>query len=129
MSRAGLPKLKAVCLEDFDRSAIPLVMNAIDATLMTSDREGSPVAVRESLACRTPVVSVPVGDVPEIIADLPGCHIASYDPADLSQRLIEAVRAGKPAALRSRAELYSRDRVARRLVALYEDVVRGRQRQ
>ena len=50
-------------------------MNAVDVTLLTSDWEGSPGAVRESLACQTPVVSVPVGDVPNVLSGLPGCAV------------------------------------------------------
>jgi glycosyltransferase involved in cell wall biosynthesis len=123
LARQVLPNLEAVCLEDFERREIPLVMNAIDATLLTSDHEGSPVAVRESLACLTPVVSVPAGDVARVIVGLPGCFIASREPPDLTQRLVDAVRAGKCSALRARAEFYSRERMARRLLAVYQSVL------
>jgi glycosyltransferase involved in cell wall biosynthesis len=123
LARQTLPALRTVCLGDFDRDTIPLVMNGADATLMTSDSEGSPVAVRESLACQTPVVSVPVGDVPEVLDGLPGCAIASREASDLAQKLIEAVHTGKHPALRERAELTARSRIASRLVTLYEDVL------
>jgi teichuronic acid biosynthesis glycosyltransferase TuaC len=118
-----LPDLRTVCLGDFDRDTIPLVMNAADATLMTSDSEGSPIAVRESLSCETPVVSVPVGDVPEVLDGLPGCAIASRQPADLAQKVVEAVRAGKHSSLRARAEMTTRARIAARLVTLYEEAL------
>jgi teichuronic acid biosynthesis glycosyltransferase TuaC len=123
LARRSLPALRTVCLGDFDRDTIPLVMNAVDATLMTSDSEGSPIAVRESLACETPVVSVPVGDVPEVLDGLPGCAIASRQPSDLAQKLAQAVRAGKHPSLRARAELTTRTRIAARLVTLYEDAL------
>jgi glycosyltransferase involved in cell wall biosynthesis len=122
-AREVLPNLETVSLGDFERDVLPLVVNAVDATLLTSESEGSPVAVRESLACLTPVVSVSVGDVPQVLAGLPGCSVASREPCDLARRLLEAMRAGKQAPLRARAERYSRDRVARRLVAVYEDVL------
>jgi glycosyltransferase involved in cell wall biosynthesis len=125
LARQTLPALRTVCLGDFDRDTIPLVMNAVDATLMTSESEGSPIAVRESLACQTPVVSVPVGDVPEVLEGLPGCAIAAREPSDLAQKLVDAVGAGKHPALRERAELTARTRVASRLVTLYEDVLGG----
>jgi teichuronic acid biosynthesis glycosyltransferase TuaC len=123
----ALPNLKAVCLEDFHRQDIPVVMNAVDVTLMTSEHEGSPVAVRESLACSTPVVSVAVGDVPEVLDGLPGCFVTSRDPRELAKCVMEAIRAGKRPELRARAEIYSRERIARRLFSIYEEVVeRGR---
>ena len=72
-ARRTAPDLEGVSLEGFSRREVALVMNAVDVTLMTSDREGSPVTIKESLACMTPVVSVAVGDVAELIAGLPGC--------------------------------------------------------
>jgi teichuronic acid biosynthesis glycosyltransferase TuaC len=127
LAREALPNLQTACLGDFDRDRIPLVMNAVDATLMTSDSEGSPLAIRESLACQTPVVSVPVGDVPNVLDGLPGCAVVSREPSDLAERLVEAVRAPKDPSLRARAELTSRERVAHRVVALYEAVLDGAQ--
>ena len=71
---AGL-KVRRVALEGFTRDHVPLVMNAVDVTLVTSLSEGAAIAPRESLACNTPVVSVPVGDMPELLRDLPGCAV------------------------------------------------------
>ena len=65
------------------------VMNAVDVTVMTSDYEGSPVAVRESLACETPVVSVSVGDVPELLAGLPGCAVVERSERLLADAIAE----------------------------------------
>jgi Glycosyl transferases group 1 len=73
-----------VSLEQTPRSKVPLFMNAADMTLMTSESEGSPVTIKESLACLTPVVSVRVGDVHELIGSLPGCTVADRDPEFLA---------------------------------------------
>ncbi len=47
---------------------IPLWFNAADASILASSREGWPNVILESLACGTPVVATPVGQIPEILA-------------------------------------------------------------
>jgi glycosyltransferase involved in cell wall biosynthesis len=91
---------------------------------MTSLSEGSPIAVRESLACETPVVSVPVGDVPGLLRGLPGCSICARDPAALAAGVIRALGTGRRHELRARVEAYSRDRIAEKVLAVYERAVR-----
>ena len=61
------PDVIARSLEGFDRDGVRDALTAADVVLMTSLWEGSPVAVKEALACGTPVVSVPVGDVAEVL--------------------------------------------------------------
>jgi teichuronic acid biosynthesis glycosyltransferase TuaC len=95
----------------------------VDVTLMTSDFEGSPVSIKESLACMTPVVSVPVGDVPELLARLPGCEIAPRDPVVLADAVLRALEHGSDPGLRWRVERLSRSHVAKRTLALYESVL------
>jgi teichuronic acid biosynthesis glycosyltransferase TuaC len=112
-----------VSLEGFSRKEVVDVMNAVDVTLMTSDFEGSPVAIKESLACLTPVVSVPAGDVPELLAGLPGCEVVAREPAKLADAVLQAFKRGGDPALRKRVERLSRRHVAERTVALYESVL------
>jgi teichuronic acid biosynthesis glycosyltransferase TuaC len=115
--------LTPVSLEGFSRKQVGDVMNAVDVTLMTSDFEGSPVAIKESLACLTPVVSVPAGDVPELLAGLPGCEVVAREPAKLADAVLQAFKRGGDPALRKRVERLSRRHVAERTVALYESVL------
>jgi teichuronic acid biosynthesis glycosyltransferase TuaC len=121
--QARMTDVVPVSLEGFSRQKVADVMNAVDVTLMTSDFEGSPVSIKESLACTTPVVSVPVGDVPELLAGLPGCAIAPRDPVVLAEAAMRAIERGGDSKLRTRAEGVSRRRVAERTVALYESVL------
>lgn len=116
-------ELTPVSLENFSREEVANVMNAVDVTLVTSNFEGSPVAVKESLACMTPVVSVPVGDLPQLLGGLPGCEVVRRDPVELADALLRAFPGGRDPILRQRAELLSRRRMAERTVALYESVV------
>ncbi len=97
-----LRDVRGVSLEGYSRRDVANVMNAVDAVLLTSDWEGSPVAVKEALACATPVVAVPVGDVREVLAGLPGCAIVPRDPGLLAAAVLTAVTV-RDDALRRRA--------------------------
>jgi teichuronic acid biosynthesis glycosyltransferase TuaC len=117
------PDLSGIELAGFSREQVALVLNAVDVVLMTSDREGSPVTVREALACNTPVVSVDVGDLRDVLAGLPGCGVFPREPQALAQSVLEALATGRNPELRKRAERYSRSVVAERLVALYSSAL------
>jgi glycosyltransferase involved in cell wall biosynthesis len=118
------PDLRGVSLEGLSRVEVATVMNAVDVTVLTSDYEGSPVAVRESLACQTPVVSVEVGDVDSVLAGLAGCAVVPRDPPAIASALVSALGSDRAPELRERAERDSRPRIAERLLAIYEQVVR-----
>jgi glycosyltransferase involved in cell wall biosynthesis len=68
-------------------------MTAADVLLLTSEQEGSPVAVREALACGLPVVSVDVGDVRERIAGVEHCAVCASDPVPLADAMRPVLRA------------------------------------
>ena len=110
---------------------VPLYMNACDALLLTSFLEGSPNVAKEAMACNLPVVSVPVGDVRALIEDVEACSVRPRD----ARALGEALACLLAARVRSngRAALYRKgltlDRVAQRVVAVYEEVVARRQQQ
>lgn len=79
----------SVELSNTPRELIPIYMNACDLHLMTSDFEGSPNSVKECLCCNTPVVSTDVGNVREMIGDIPGCYV---DDTFSSEKLAEYVK-------------------------------------
>jgi teichuronic acid biosynthesis glycosyltransferase TuaC len=120
--RKTVPEVTGVALEGFSRKQTAEVMNAVDVTLMTSEREGSPVAIRESLACKTPVVSVEVGDVPDVLAGLPGCGVFPSESPTLAQGVLRALESERDPAWRHRAERYSRRLIAERLLTVYAGV-------
>jgi teichuronic acid biosynthesis glycosyltransferase TuaC len=124
-ARKAVAGLEGVSLDGYSREQVALAFNAADVTLMTSAREGSPVAVRESLACMTPVISVPVGDVEQVLAGLSGCGIFPSEPRALARGVLDALATDRHPDLRRRAERDSRRCVAERLAALYESVAVG----
>ena len=78
----------SVELSNTPRGLIPIYMNACDLHLMTSDFEGSPNSVKECLCCNTPVVSTDVGNVRDMMGDIPGCYV---DDTFSSEKLAEYV--------------------------------------
>jgi glycosyltransferase involved in cell wall biosynthesis len=121
-----IPDLRSVALEGLDRTDVVSLMNAANVGVLTSDYEGLPVAVREALACETPVVALPVGGVPGLLRGLPGCAVVRRDASELGAAIAAAVGAGGSPVLRKRAEETSGTNVAERLAELYADVLRRR---
>jgi len=105
---------------------VPIWLNAADAVLLTSVQEGSPNIVKEALSCNRPVVAVDAGDVAERIAGVAGCYVVLPSPSALARGLA-AVRSG-PGAVEGRASMLelSTERVATRLLAVYERAMQHR---
>jgi glycosyltransferase involved in cell wall biosynthesis len=107
---------------------VPLYMNACDAMLMTSFVEGSPNVVKEAMACNLPVVSVPVGDVPQLIGGVSGYAVLPRDAGEIGASLASLLRErprvdGRQTVLANGLGL---DSVARRICDVYEAVLRYR---
>jgi glycosyltransferase involved in cell wall biosynthesis len=105
---------------------MPLYYSVADALILTSDWEGSPNVVKEALACELPIVSVDVGDVAERIADAPSCAICDRTPESLAAALSNALAHPRPGGLRKRVEELATPVIARRVVEVYEAVLRQR---
>ena len=82
-------------LKGYTRSQVALLMQAVDALLLTSVTEGSPQVIKEALACGCPIVSVDVGDVKERVKDVDGCFVVEKDADKLALALKKALSYGK----------------------------------
>jgi glycosyltransferase involved in cell wall biosynthesis len=88
---ALLPDTKLLELSGYSRHEVVLLMNAVDAVLMTSFTEGSPQFIKEAMACNCPIVSVPVGDVPDVIDNIEGCFLTTYNENDIALDIRKAI--------------------------------------
>jgi glycosyltransferase involved in cell wall biosynthesis len=126
IARQKDPAIELIVVTDKPHDMIPLYMNACDVLLLVSDAEGSPNVVKEAMACNLPVVSVPVGDVPELIGDTEGCYLCSQDPADVAEKLLLVLDNPRRTNGRAKVEYLELGNVAGRIVSLYEEVLRSK---
>jgi glycosyltransferase involved in cell wall biosynthesis len=106
---------------------VPYWINAANAVIVPSQAEGFGLSVIEALACGVPAFGTPVGIHPVALHGIEGAFCAPWD--------LEAWRAALRAPLsdpdprvdgRARAEAFSSDRMAARVVAAWRDVVAER---
>jgi glycosyltransferase involved in cell wall biosynthesis len=105
------------------------VLAAVDVAIFSSDREGSPLAVMESMAAAKPIVATRVGGIPALVDD--GEHALLVPPRD-ARALAEAAgrllsdrnlreRLGRNARERQRRE-FELGSTVRAVEGLYEDL-------
>ena len=105
------------------RAEMPLWLNAADAVLITSEREGYGLACVEALACDVAVMSTPVGVAPALLAGLDGCLCAPFDAAQWGAHLATVLALDEPrVAGRAMAETQGLPETARRTLQLYRKV-------
>ena len=113
------------------------MLAALDVTIHASDREGSPLAVLESMAAGKAIVATHVGGVPALLRDEE--HALLVPPRDAPALAAAVARALRDEALRERLGRNARERQRREfdisstvteLEDLYEELfatsVRGR---
>jgi glycosyltransferase involved in cell wall biosynthesis len=107
-------------LEGVPHDRVPFYLNAVDCVVLTSDAEGSPVAVREALACNAPVVSVDVGDVREWLTGVQPGAIVGRSPHELAHAIATVLRSGARSNGRKRVMPIDQAQIAQRVLAVYE---------
>lgn len=117
-----------------DEKRIAQVYAAADVMIVPSRSENLPNTIIESLACGTPVVAFRIGGIPDLIEHQVNGYLAEpFDTEDLARGIAWVLEdperhARLRAAARAKAEReYEITHIARRYLALYEDVL-GRRR-
>ncbi len=96
---------------------VPLFVNAANAVLVPSEREGFGLATLEALACDVPVLATPVGIAPEALAGVTGTLCAPFDAAIWTRALEPSLAAADPRIDgRVRAQQFSADAAALRVI-------------
>ena len=111
-------------LKGIDPSRVPLWVNAVNAVLVTSERESFGLAVLEGLACDVPVLATPVGIAPDVLEGIAGTHCRAFDVAAWRAALSPLLAHHDPRiAGRAAAEPYSAERMAERVYAAWRQLL------
>jgi glycosyltransferase involved in cell wall biosynthesis len=103
---------------------VPLWINAANAVLVPSEREGFGLSVLEALACNVPVLATPVGVHPQALDGIAGTLCAPFDADVWRAALAAHLAAVDPrVAGRERAETWSTDVMAARVVEAWRGLL------
>lgn len=111
------------CIDKMTRSEIRNLLSSASCLLMTSISEGSPQVIKEALSCGLPVVSVPVGNVGEMIEGVPNCYVSStFEVDELTKLVIKALLGNKDGIRSSFVDknIYDNNNIAFRLAEYYQ---------
>jgi teichuronic acid biosynthesis glycosyltransferase TuaC len=99
---------------------VPLWVNAANAVLVPSEREGFGLAVLEALACDVPVLATPVGVHPRVLEGLAGTLCEPFDVPRWRAALEPQLSAADPRVVgRARAEPFAAGPLAAQLAAAW----------
>lgn len=111
-------------LRDVEPERVPLWINAADAVLVPSEREGFGLAVLEALACNVPVLATPVGIASVALTGVAGTRCAPFDAELWREALAQTLADPDPRVNgRGRAEQYSVQAMAARLLNVWRSAL------
>ncbi len=116
-----------------NRQDMPAVYRACDVTVLTSEREGTPNVLLESMACGVPVVATDIADNARIVPHERGGFIVPLGDVEAMARRVASLLSD--ASLRARfgaqarrwvCEQFSIGQMVRKTAAIYEELLRQR---
>jgi teichuronic acid biosynthesis glycosyltransferase TuaC len=108
---------------------VPYWINAANAVLVPSAKEGFGLAVIEALACGVPAFGTPTGIHPVALHGIDGAYCAEWDRDAWRAALRPHLESADPRVDgRARAELFSADAMAARVVEAWRDLLAERTR-
>ena len=121
--QAERPGVELVLVSGQPHDVVPTYMNACDVLLLISTYEGSPMVVKEALACNLPVVASDVGDVAQVIGGVEGCALCDGTPQDAARKLAHMLAQGRLTAGRQAVAHLSLEESARRVAEVYRQML------
>jgi len=104
---------RLLTLGEMPADRVPLLVNAANAVLVPSEREGFGLATLEALACDVPVLATPVGIAPEALNGIQGTLCAPFDVRVWGEALAPHLAAADARVEgRQRAQAFSTDAMA-----------------
>jgi len=80
------------------RRDLPRIYADLDALVVSSDNEGTPVSAIEAMACGSPVVATRVGGLPDLIIDgATGCLVPPRDADALASAVVNLIQSPEAA--------------------------------
>ncbi|HXB14487.1 MAG TPA: glycosyltransferase [Solirubrobacteraceae bacterium] len=117
---AGAARVELRTLGSVEPAQVPLWVNAANAVLVPSAREGFGLAVLEALACDVPVLATPVGIHPQALAGVDGALCAPFELGVWLKALEPSLAGERRVAGREAAERFSARTMAERVLAAWE---------
>lgn len=115
---------RLLTLGGVDPSRVPEYVNAANAVVVPSEREGFGLAVLEALACDVPVLATPVGIHPTALNDLAGCLCERFELERWSAAVAAHLAREDPRVEgRARAEAFSTERMAQQVLDAWRSLV------
>ena len=118
-----IPSAKFQVISGVEPNRMPLYYRAADVFLCASKAEGSPNVIKEALACNLPVVSCPVGDVPERLKGVQPSVIVSRDPQLMGEAIVKILLTRARSNGREYVSCLDLDLVAQRVLTVYRSVL------
>ncbi len=115
-----LPEVELLLVSGKPHDIIPIYMSACNALVLTSWSEGSPMVIKEAMACNLPIVSTAVGDVAEVIAGVEGCYLTEPEPEAVAGHLFTVLQENKRTQGRERIQSsLSSGPITQRIIEIY----------
>jgi teichuronic acid biosynthesis glycosyltransferase TuaC len=125
-AREAAGDVRLLTLGGVNPEEVPYWINAVNAVVVPSQDEGMGLAVIEASACDVPALGTPVGIHPVALAGIEGSLCAPWDPEVWRAALAPHLIATDPRVDgRGRAQQFSADRMAARVVQAWRELVEG----
>ena len=123
----AVPGVELLALVGVEPERVPSWINAADAVLVPSEREGFGLAVLEALACEVPVLATPHGVAPEVLQGVAGTYCGTFTLETWGRVLATHLSAADPRVCgRGAAERYSAAAMAERVAESWRTALAAR---